>query len=414
MKTVITTKNKIELASLVLFILITATGFVNSYIWPLFFFPVLLILYKAHKTKLTQLQDFKFNSVDLAVIIVCVFEVLLLQFSNYINNSLLTTQRLLLVGVFWFFFRVFLTNHFSIKLYVNVMSVTVGLLSLLTLISYLKHRTSVIGMGHTDMTLFRQYYRPLGCISNDWVAILLCMIPMPLYGLVGCKKKSFMIILYTICLYLTIIAIMVSFSRGGYLSLSLLFALTFLLIYLFKKESLKLILTAYMVLIISSAITLIPDRKSVLTTLSVSKTTVQKRSTAGRLKKWHESIELAKISPLTGVGGGNYGLALDNCIKNKTSTLTRRSTNSYLQILVEKGVLGIIVYSISLVVIIMECWRRMRRNPKIIPFFTTIIAIGVREFWFSSFFIDRRLPMLIVTLFFMSVQSFSDNATQKN
>lgn len=412
METKITMGKKIDVVSLLLLILMTATGFINSYIWPIFFLPIVLILYKAHKTKLAQLRDFRFNPADLAVLTVCLLEVLLLQFSHYINNSILATQRLLLVGVFWFFFRLFLTNRFSIRLYMNAISALVGLLSLLTLISYLKHRTSVMGIGNTDMTLFRQYYRPLGCVSNDWVTILLCMIPMPLYGLIICNKKSFMI-LYTTCLYFTIMAIMLSFSRGGYLSLLIFFTVTFILFVLFKRDYIKRMFTISMVLMVLTTITLIPDRESVLTTLSVSKTTVQKRSTDGRLKKWQESIELSKISPITGVGGGNYGLVFDNYIKDKRSTLTRRSTNTYLQILVEKGVVGIIVYGISIVLILLECGRSMRRSPEKIPFVAAIVAIGVREFLFSSFFIDRRLPMLIAILILLSIQSFSDNETQK-
>lgn len=412
METIITTERKIEVVSLILLLLMTATGFVNSYFWPFFYLPILLILYKAHKTKLTLLLDFRFNLVDYAILSVCVLEVLLLQFSHYNNNSILATQRLLLVGVFWFFFRLFVTNQFSIRLYVNAISALVGLLSLLTLISYLKHRTSVMDIGDTDMTLFRQYYRPLGCVSNDWVTILLCMIPMPLYGLIVCNKKSFMI-LYATSLYFTILAIMVSFSRGGYLSLFIFFIVTLFLFIIFKIDFLKRVFTISMVLMVLSAITLIPDRESVLTTLSVSKTTVQKRSTDGRLKKWHESIELSKISPLTGVGGGNYGLAFDNYIKDKRSTLTRRSTNTYLQILVEKGVLGVIVYGISIVLILLGCWSSIKKRPENIPFVTAFLAIGVREFFFSSFFIDRRLPMLIAILLLLSIQSFSDNETQK-
>ena len=158
------------------------------------------------------------------------------------------------------------------------------------------------------------------------------------------------------------------------------------------------------IVIVFTCISIYPDRNNVISTCQMSKTIVQKQSIQGRISKWDESIYLYKQSHVFGVGSGNYGVSYDYFAKDKRSMITRRSTNSYLQLLIEKGVVGTIVMIISLGLIIMQCYRSVRIDKSKIPFLLAIIAFLFREFVFSSFYEERRLPLLCVLLLLVIIQ----------
>ena len=410
MEQINTPYERIELASFLLFVLMFFSGMISSFIWPLFFIPLLIIVRRSYKECFVHI-DYRFRMTDAAVLLICVTESVLLCKSSYIDSSVSIVQRLLLAGVFWFFFRLYFHRRKYFQVSIWIISGLTFLLSVLTLVEYIRHRQYFVELGYTDMTLVRQYYHPLGCKSNDWIAILLCLMPFPIYGLLSNDSKKVIPLLFA-SLFLTSLSIVVSFSRGGYLSLFVLLALTAVFVRLYGINSIKRLLLLYCFLFVLLSLSLIPDRKSIATTISMSGTTVQNRSTEGRLKKWNESVQLARISPLTGVGTANYRVVSDNYIKDKRSTLTGRSTNTYLQILVEKGIVGTSAYLVAIILILTDCMRFIKSNPNRAPFFPSLIALMLKEFFFSSFFVDRRMPMLVAVLILFSIQqTFQDEKT---
>ena len=139
----------------------------------------------------------------------------------------------------------------------------------------------------------------------------------------------------------------------------------------------------------------------------MNKTTVQSRSTEGRLTKWKESLDLFKSKPYMGYGGGNYVLASTLHGNKQYETLSFRSTNSYLQLLVEKGIIGLVCFLIGAIAVFKIVIDSAKKSEYTIPFISAFVALTIHEFFFSSFFEKMYLPLLaVVYLYIIAYYSF--------
>jgi O-antigen ligase len=89
--------------------------------------------------------------------------------------------------------------------------------------------------------------------------------------------------------------------------------------------------------------------------------TSQVRSTQGRFEIWNRSFELVRAHPLWGVGSGNAALALASTAdQDETTGFASRTFSLPIQILVEKGIIGFLLYGAFLVLVAREFIRTMR------------------------------------------------------
>ena len=271
---------------------------------------------------------------------------------------------------------------------------------MITLLFFLVHRNKFYSVGFEDLTDFRAYYRPLGQLSNDWVTVLLCLLPFTLTSIfifIGSWWKYCFLLIGV----LNIIALLVSFSRGAYWAVFLFWALLFLWTILLKKNKLKEILSVTVFIWLVSLIIVYPERKAIITTCAISKTVSQQRSIEGRFTKWKEAVNLFLLFPSTGVGGGNYALASD-CYPQK-----RLGLFTYLQIATEKGIVGIVGYCSCLLILVVLGIKNVLNKRILVTIFcfSTLIALSVREITFSSLFEIDMLLVLSVILILLVVQS---------
>ena len=161
------------------------------------------------------------------------------------------------------------------------------------------------------------------------------------------------------------------------------------------------------VIVLASVILLYPEKKSILTTCSISKTTSQKRSIGGRFVKWNEALTIFKHFPITGAGSGNYALASSRYTEEKQGELfTSRSTNTCLQLLVEKGLTGIATYGILFIICCFYGFKQAKRGEiSVIVLLASFIALFVREISFSSLFEKDMLLILFLLMVSNFVQS---------
>lgn len=348
----------------------------------------------------------KCNYLDTVFLIICIAEIVLLCGSSYVPNSIVAFVNFMGAIVLWFFMRCFLTEEYHINVIVVVLLIASAFLSFLTLLHYLKHRSLFIDLGFDDLTAVRQYYRPLGELSNDWTSLLICLLPAPLVVFLKTGNKY----LKFFCLVIFIAvntSVLVSFSRGGYLSLFFYYLTALFITVLFYRKHLAKYLSIVFCSIALSVIVVLPDRESITTTLSMNKTTVQSRSTEGRLTKWKESLDLFKSKPYMGYGGGNYVLASTLHGNKQYETLSFRSTNSYLQLLVEKGIIGLVCFLIGAIAVFKIVIDSAKKSEYTIPFISAFVALTIHEFFFSSFFEKMYLPLLaVVYLYIIAYYSF--------
>jgi len=130
--------------------------------------------------------------------------------------------------------------------------------------------------------------------------------------------------------------------------------------------------------------------------------TSQIRSTEGRLAVWGRSADVFRLSPVWGVGSGNAALFLASSTDRETTTgFAGRTYSLPLQLLAEKGVLGLGLYAAVLALAGWEA-RRKLRNPRVSPeakALTSCLAAGViavlfRELTYSSLLEHEATAML--------------------
>lgn len=398
---------KVNLLAFLSMCLFVVTGFVNILSWLLFMLPIVIAFY---------VYDFRHGCLyqkstekcilDYAVYMICLVELICCITSIYKPNSISVTLRILLLVVFYFFIRTFIRFRSQFNWLCIGISCLTGILSMITLLFFLIHRNKFYSVGFENLTDFRAYYRPLGQLSNDWVTVLLCLLPFTLISIFifmeGRWKYCFSLIAV-----LNMVALLVSFSRGAYLAVFLFWSLLFLGTALFQKEKFKDILRITAIIGLVSLILIYPERKAILTTCTISETVSQQRSIEGRFTKWKEAVNLFLLFPSTGVGGGNYALASDCYPQKRSGLFTTRSTNTYLQIATEKGIAGIVGYCGCLLILAALGLKNVLNKRKLVTIscFSTLIALGIREMTFSSLFEIDMLLLLSVVLILLVVHT---------
>lgn len=350
--------------------------------------------------KRNLIMSVRLHYLDYSFLLIGVSEIMALIFSYYLPKSVDYFLYFSGALVIWFFLRSCIIQQNQIKIIVFSLLFISIVVAVITLSCYFKHRDRFFNLGFDDLTAVRQYYRPLGVLSNDWTALLLYMLPAPLSILFRSNNR----VLKVICLISFVfvnVSILTCYSRGGYLSLFLFYLTLLVIMAIFHRKMLIKYAGISILSIIISMCIMLPDRKPVLSTMEMNRTTVQSRSTEGRFSKWKESFALFKSKPYTGYGSGNYQMASSLHGNKNYDTLSFRSTNSYLQILVEKGAIGGACYFIGIIAVIIAAFSSAKISIDSIPFISAIVSLFSHEFFFSSVPENFYLLLLTVILLYM-------------
>jgi O-antigen ligase len=377
-------------------IVIISCLFINT-LYFLFFFPLILALF-IYKFK--KQQTIKFGPADILMISICAVELMQLLFTSYTPNTVKASSVIFFGATLWFIMRLYINEFTTVNAFISIVSFLICVITVIPLLEYCRHKSQFADVGVVEMTMVKPHYRPLGLALNDWVAVLICLLPFPLYSALLNKKRIIPFIFHLISFACVNLSILVSYSRSGYISLLIFDLLLVSLSFLFCRKTIFSVIFISLFGLLTSLTVLIQDKQSVIQTSSINKTTSQRRSLDGRFKKWAEAITLFKQSPVTGVGSGNYELASRLYGSKNYNTLSYRSTNTLLQILVEKGLLGTIVYIIAFCIGCFCCVKSVRTNSLSAPFVAALFSLCVREVFFNSFF-DNRIFVFFIIIFFL-------------
>lgn len=216
---------------------------------------------------------------------------------------------------------------------------------LLAICSFFIFRNSVLGVGFEDTYPFRFLFRPLGYITNVWAEISLILLGW------GCVMRRYSGLL----IFLTLLAILFSFSRGTYIALGV-YIITWLLLMKPRQEKFRLIIISIITIVLSGSFFF----KEMNTTIQMNSTTSQRQSSEGRIVASQAGWETYRKHPLFGYGSENYTYAIDRTL-NQDSTYpnTSYAPNILIQLLIEKGVVGFLLYlmlSIAVCRKILKTW----------------------------------------------------------
>jgi O-antigen ligase len=89
--------------------------------------------------------------------------------------------------------------------------------------------------------------------------------------------------------------------------------------------------------------------------------TSQARSTQGRVVIWNRSMQLARKHPLLGVGSSNAALVLLGSADDEDTTgFASRTFSLPVQVLVEHGIIGVLLYAVFLILVAREFVKTIR------------------------------------------------------
>lgn len=250
----------------------------------------------------------------------------------------------LLVLMGYFVSRRLFVSDRALKVVCSSSLLPIGLALVLAICSFFIFRRSVLGVGFEDTYHFRFLFRPLGYITNTWAEVLLFI----LGWLCLVRRYSGLLV------FLTIGAILLSFSRGAYIALAV-YVVLWLVSIKPNREKLRVpLLTLFALLVVWISFPV-----ELKTTLEMNRTVSQRQSTSGRIDATRASWEAFRERPLLGYGSGNYTLAIDKGLnQDSTRSYTSMAPNLLVQLLVEKGIVGLMLCLFLLIAIIRLLWKR--------------------------------------------------------
>ena len=265
-------------------------------------------------------------------------------------------------------------NRTNIQLLLKGLCLLTSIAVLLALFSFFVFQHSIQSAGFKELYSFRFLFNPLGYATNSWSTVLIAIL-----GIILVTYRSYFTSKITrrlLCLFfaITISAILLSFSRGAYVTL---IVYSVLLLLCTKSNIHKLRILGFSLLF--GGIICYFFQKDVQTTLLMNTTVSQQQSNKGRIQASQTALNVFKEHMIHGVGKGNYTLAVDKQL-NQDSTVgyTSYAPNIIVQWGIEKGILGILLYLFLAFCIGIELWKRRKSDIAIIAG-CTLFAIFVKE-----------------------------------
>jgi probable O-glycosylation ligase (exosortase A-associated) len=229
--------------------------------------------------------------------------------------------------------------------------------------------------------------------NNDFCLAMNMILPFLFYLGVGSENRRHRRWLF-FAVFLTIIAIVITTSRGGFLTMAGVLGL-----FVLKSRHRGIGILAGIFIVVAFLIFMPQDVRDRLATLKDPK---KEGSAAGRLHAWTVAINMANDNPYFGVGMQAFvtyfrdydPLPESQWETGKGEASVRVAHNSYLQLCAESGYpsLGFFLLMILTTILVMRKVRRMARKrdgPIWITHYTNMIEVGLLAFLVGATFLNR-------------------------
>jgi len=236
-----------------------------------------------------------------------------------------------------------------------------------------------------------------------YIGLILPLVMVLLYWTIRRNQAKFSIIFI---LYSTLyIALLLTFARGSYIAIIISFLILIFLFWKYLHDKKIIILLCLSLLIFIIPVTPIADR--FYSTFNLSE-----GSNAGRLEMWQIASNIGMNSFWSGIGLGNYSLAIDSEFDYRNPATAH---NLYLDIFSEIGFLGLIVWLFLILGTIWQIVKKLKflnnENQKCI----LICLIGSLSYFFIHSFFETAIysPSVLALLMIilgLSTVLFKNNA----
>lgn len=277
--------------------------------------------------------------------------------------------------------------HFSIYIETSI-SILAIVLFICSTLFYLRFVFTPLYVGLSDISQFRYLYTPLGILSNDWVSIQLMLMPVSLVALL--KRMEYnppTNRLHLIALCLEFVSIVMTMSRIGWITVALIIFFLGVLAYrkILKIDKYIIICSTVVCFLV---LLFVVSPEGILSTLYQSESHIE--SANGRVRQFNLIDHMTTKQFLFGVGLDNYTLfSYANNDFSINDSFTGRANSLLLNVIIESGMFGLLLYFILLVSIIVSLhmtWNTKSKNNEstimVLTFFLFLIIL--KECCFTS------------------------------
>ncbi|WP_148372587.1 O-antigen ligase family protein [Bacteroides bouchesdurhonensis] len=369
-------------------------------------------------TLLLRKKQFGLTVVDIFVFLWLGYDILQLFISINPISVLHSIDTTVVVVMYYFVLRSYLNTEKKTGILIGLYSLFIVMVLLIALYAYGLFFQVIENTGWNNHLLdFKYLYRPIGFLNNTWNSFLISFQGILILALYYYREKKML----RFCIFLAIVGvtlnILLTFSRGAYIALA--FWLAGIAILLFSpvisldvKKKVGIIISFTLLLSMS----LLPQHtiKNVYETIQFSKTVSQQRSTAGRINSMQAAKEVFKNHIVTGVGQGNYSLAVNPYLfENDDVTFTSFASSSVVQLGVEKGMIGLLIWGGILISFFILFIKEKRKDFYSYAILISLIAIGIRELFFATFFEYLGQAIIVFTLLAIYQNRYTEIPTIK-
>lgn len=285
--------------------------------------------------------------VDISLCLLTIYDFISCLYAGCLDPARQIAFLSLFCLITYFVLRKLSISEGAVRIFQQGSYLPVGAALLLAICSFFIFRQAVLKVGFHDTYPFRYLFLPLGYITNVWAEILLLLLG---WVCIIRRYSGFFI-------FLVLLGILFSFSRGAYVALGI-YVVLWLVFIQPKREKLRL----PAICIVAVIITGLCFPKEMTTTLQMNRTTSQQQSTQGRVTAIQAAREVFLKRPVLGYGNGNYTLAIDQALnQDSTYSYTSYAPNSIVLLLIEKGTIGLLLYlllAIGIIQAILRSWKQ--------------------------------------------------------
>jgi O-antigen ligase len=326
----------------------------------------------AHRRFSLAKKEMQMRAADWNVLLIAALEFSILFSSQYRANGVRTSALITLSVLTFFVARVTIRRPLQMACLGGVVGLGGALLGLNAMRQFIAETELLASVGFSNLLAFRSQMivPPAPWVAGEWFTVVLLALPfacaMPTY--LWRREKTWPAVIAMLPPLVVTAALALSMSRAIFLSTVLFYFSGCVLLVLSKIVSLRAGSTLLagglgsLVLILACESAIYPG----LIKTYVGQHTSQTRSTQGRVEIWNRSLELVLAHPLVGVGSANSALMLlSSADEEETTGFASRTFSLPIQILVEKGVTGLVLYTVFLALVTREFVQTIRHSAPV-------------------------------------------------
>jgi O-antigen ligase len=340
---------------------------------------------------------------DCALILLVVIEAVSYAASTYRPNSLDWLVEITFLFLFYLLIRTNLRHDYQMVAILVILSLMDFWLSARAVYSFRNHYLRLEAHGFYRLDEFKHLFfmvGPSGYATGERITLFFLLMPFPLALFLRFRSLNRLKYLFVAPVITTLVILAVSFSRGVYLAEAAFFVIAGALLARHRVLPFRRIVVSTGVLVAVLSVLLLPVARPVLSTIRVFGTESQTRSAESRIRVWKDSLRLVEQHPWSGVGSNNFPMRYVYYTQDHSAFVVS-AFNYFLQVLVEKGIPGLVVYCIVALAFFTVAAGKLRsatdefQKGLMILLISAYSAVLVRELTYASMFVNKGANTLL-------------------